>query len=100
AIPALHGASLLHVHRITSIPMETLESLLKSFRRVLKVQGKADRTSVVYGQSIEFFARWLTERGESPDLSNLTRENVLMWLESLRDRGLASGTISTRWKGM
>ena len=80
--------------------METLESLLKSFRRVLKVQGRADRTAVVYGQSIEFYARWLESEGMAPDLSNLTRENVLQWLESLRDRGLASGTVSTRWKGM
>ena len=64
--------------------METLESLLKSFRRVLKVQGKAERTAVVYAQSIHFYSQYLESRGMRADLSNLTRENAMAWLESLR----------------
>jgi hypothetical protein len=31
---------------------ETLESLRASFNRSLRVEGKADRTLVLYGQSI------------------------------------------------
>ncbi|MGE2692221.1 tyrosine-type recombinase/integrase [Mycolicibacterium pulveris] len=79
---------------------ESLDSLLSSFRRSLRVEGKADRTIVIYCQGITFFGRWLESQGLAPDVSNLTRENVLAWMDSLRDRGQQSSTISTRWKGM
>ena len=38
---------------------ETLESLRGSFNRSLRVEGKADRALVLYGQSIDYFSRWL-----------------------------------------
>jgi hypothetical protein len=37
---------------------ETLESLRASFNRSLRVEGKADRTLVLYGQSIIYFSAW------------------------------------------
>src|SRR6478672_10712568 len=79
---------------------ESLESLSNSFSRSLRVEGKADRTVVLYGQSIGFFRRWLESQGKAADLSSLTRDNVMAWMDSLRQRGMADGTISTRWKGM
>jgi site-specific recombinase XerD len=79
---------------------ETLESLRGSFNRSLRVEGKADRTVVLYGQSIDFFSRWLAEKGLSADLSNLTRDNVLHWLDALRAKGLTTGTVRTRWRGL
>jgi site-specific recombinase XerD len=63
---------------------ETLESLRASFNRSLRVEGKADRTLVLYGQSITYFSRWLAEQGLPADLSALTRTTVLKWLDSLR----------------
>jgi hypothetical protein len=42
---------------------ETLESLRASFNRSLRVEGKADRTLVLYGQSIIYFSAWLVEKG-------------------------------------
>ena len=42
---------------------ETLESLRASFNRSLRVEGKADRTLVLYGQSIDYFSRWLAQKG-------------------------------------
>jgi hypothetical protein len=42
---------------------ETLESLRASFNRSLRVEGKADRTLVLYGQSITYFSQWLVEQG-------------------------------------
>ena len=42
---------------------ETLESLRGSFNRSLRVEGKADRTLVLYGQSISYFSQWLGEKG-------------------------------------
>ena len=62
---------------------EKLESLRGSFNRSLRVEGKADRTLVLYGQSITYFSQWLDERGLTADLSNLTRDNVLGWLDAL-----------------
>lgn len=79
---------------------ETLESLRSSFYRALRVEGKADRTLVLYGQSITYFSQWLESEGKPADLSSFTRDNVLDWLDSLRGRGLTTGTIRTRWRGL
>ncbi|MGP0081022.1 tyrosine-type recombinase/integrase, partial [Mycobacterium sp.] len=79
---------------------ETLESLRGSFNRSLRVEGKADRTLVLYGQSIDYFSRWLAEQGVQAELSTMTRDNVLGWLDALRARGLTTGTILTRWRGL
>jgi site-specific recombinase XerD len=79
---------------------EDLESLRASFNRSLRVEGKADRTLVLYGQSITYFTDWLRQRGRPTDLSSLDRETVLAWLDSLRSRSLTTGTIRTRWRGL
>ncbi len=79
---------------------EDLESLRASFNRSLRVEGKADRTLVLYGQSITFFSAWLALRGQPADVSSLDRDTVLQWLDYLRDRGLTTGTIRTRWRGL
>jgi site-specific recombinase XerD len=79
---------------------EDLESLRGSFNRSLRVEGKADRTLVLYGQSITYFSRWLAQRGQPADLSSLDRDTVLQWLDYLRGRGLTTGTIRTRWRGL
>lgn len=79
---------------------EDFSSLRTSFNRSLRVEGKADRTLVLYGQSIDYFSQWLVKRGLPADLSSLTRDNVLGWLDALRARGLTAGTIRTRWRGL
>jgi len=78
---------------------ESLESLAESFGRVLYIEGKADRTLVLYGQSVRYFCAWLTAQGQPTDLTSLTRDNVADWLESLRRRRLSDGTVLTRWRG-
>jgi site-specific recombinase XerD len=79
---------------------ETLESLRASFSRSLRVEGKAERTVIIYGESIDYFSRWLVEKGHPADLSGLTREHVLGWLDALGARGLSHGTVRTRWRGL
>ncbi len=79
---------------------ESLESLRSSFNRALRVEGKADRTIVLYGQSITYYTRWADEVGVSTDVEHLTRENVLDWLDYLRGKGQTPGTIRTRWRGL
>lgn len=73
---------------------------MDSFNLTLRVEGKADRTRVLYGQSITYFSQWLVDQGLPADLTSLTRENVRGWLDSLRSRGLTDGTIQTRWRGL
>ena len=51
---------------------ETLESLRASFNRRLRAEGKADRTLVLYGQSITYFSEFLAQEGLRADLDNLT----------------------------
>jgi site-specific recombinase XerD len=79
---------------------ESLESLRGSFNRSLRVEGKADRTLVLYGQSVTYFSRWLADRGQPADVSSLNRDTVLEWLDSLRGRDLTTGTVRTRWRGL
>jgi hypothetical protein len=38
---------------------ESLADLRCSFFRSLRVEGKAERTLVLYGQSIDYFSDWL-----------------------------------------
>ena len=64
------------------------------------MEGKADRTLVLYGQSVTHFADWLRQRGQPTDLSNLDRDTDLRWLDFLRARGLTTDTIRARWRGL
>ena len=82
------------------IVSETLESLRASFNRSLRVEGKAERTLMSTASPSTYFSRWLTEQGLPADLSGLTREHVLGWLDALRARGLSHGTVRTRWRGL
>jgi site-specific recombinase XerD len=79
---------------------DTFESLRGSFNRSLRAEGKADRTLVLYGQSITYFSRWLAETGQAADVDSLSRENVLRWLDYLGSRGQTAATIQTRWRGL
>jgi hypothetical protein len=83
---------------LASCLLPSLESLAASFDRVLNVEGKPERTRVLYGQSVHYFCAWLAVHGQAADLSSFTRGNVLGWLKSLRQRGLNDGTILTRWR--
>jgi len=64
------------------------------------MEGKAERTLVLYGQSITYFSRWLQAQGRPADQSSLTRDNVLRWLDHLRAQGQTTGTVRTRWRGL
>jgi site-specific recombinase XerD len=86
---------------MTSSPKTTsepLDFLSRQFARYLRSEGKADRTRHLYVETLRFYTEWLTEQGISADLSAVTRDNVLDWLASLRDRKLADNTVSSRWR--
>lgn len=76
-----------------------LQDLHKSFSRHLRAEGCADRTVVVYGQSIKFFSRWLEAQGREATLEELTRAAIREWLAQLADVNEAS-TVKTRYRGL
>lgn len=76
-----------------------LQALGASFARALKADGKAERTRVLYLQSVTYFARFLQSRGLEPTLANLTKDNLREWLGELNETKRPA-TVRTRFRGM
>ncbi|RFU19307.1 tyrosine-type recombinase/integrase [Geodermatophilus marinus] len=76
-----------------------LEDLLASFRRHLRAAAKAPRTIELYGQSVEYFSRWLADRSRPATLDELTRHAISAWLAELAETCEPS-TVGTRLRGM
>jgi site-specific recombinase XerD len=76
-----------------------LQDLHKSFARHLRAEGCADRTIILYGQSVTFFSRWLESQGRPATLDELNRAAIREWLATLADVH-APGTVRTRHKGL
>lgn len=74
-MPCVAWHSAISPDRLDTMP-ESLESLRGSFNRSLRVESKADRTLVLYDQSITYFSQWLAKRGQPADVSNLNRDAV------------------------
>ncbi|MGB3697601.1 MAG: tyrosine-type recombinase/integrase [Gordonia sp. (in: high G+C Gram-positive bacteria)] len=80
---------------------ESLESLHQSFNRTLRVEGLSARTITIYGQAVRFFGQWIQDQHRrEATADDLTRDNVLAWLDSMRARNLTDGTVLTRWRGI
>ena len=76
-----------------------LEDLLASFRRHLRAAATAPRTIELCGQSVEYFSRWLADRGRPATLEELTRHAISAWLAELAETCEPS-TVGTRLRGM
>lgn len=76
-----------------------ISDLAASFRRSLRAAGKAERTQVLYGQSIRFFCDWLTAQGRPTTLDQLNRHAISAWLADLAER-VDIETVRTRLRGM
>lgn len=76
-----------------------LQDLGKSFARHLRAEGKADRTIKLYGQSVDFFSRWLEAQGREATLDELDKAAVREWLAQLSEQQ-APGTVRTRYRGL
>jgi site-specific recombinase XerD len=79
---------------------ERLEDLLASWRRSLRAADKAERTVVIYAQSVRFFTDWLTAHDRPATLDELTRHAIAGWLADLADAGQSTNTLATRFRGM
>src|SRR5918911_3168022 len=73
--------------------------LLASFRRHLGSAAKAPCSIELYGQSVRYFSRWLTDRGREPVVDELTRHAIAAWLAELAETAEPS-TVGTRLRGM
>ncbi|MEV4212932.1 tyrosine-type recombinase/integrase [Micromonospora sp. NPDC049662] len=82
---------------MTSSP--EIADLAASFRRSLRAAGKAERTQILYGQSIRFFCDWLAAQGRPATLDQLNRHALSAWLAELADR-VDIETVRTRLRGM
>lgn len=76
-----------------------ISDLAASFRRHLRAAGKAERTQVLYGQSIRFFCDWLRAQGRPTTLDQLNRHSIAAWLADLAER-VDIETVRTRLRGM
>lgn len=76
-----------------------LRDLAGSFARYLRAERKSTATVRLYGQSVEFYARWLEAQGKPPTLDHLTRREIVDWLAELNEDREAS-TVRTRYRGL
>lgn len=76
-----------------------IEDLAASFQRHLRTANRAERTRVLYGQSIRFFCEWLAAKGRPATLEELTRHAITGWLDEIAERNGAS-TVATRLRGL
>lgn len=82
-----------------SVGDSRLDDLARSFSRHLRAEGKAPRTSEIYGQSIRFYGDWLGAQGRPRTVSELTRAGIREWLATLAETR-EPGTVRTRYKGL
>ena len=76
-----------------------LQDLHRSFARHLRAENKADRTIVVYGQSVDFFSKWLEDQGREAVLEELTWPAIREWLAQLNETKEPS-TAKIRYRGL
>jgi len=76
-----------------------LDDLAASFRRDLRAEGRAERTAVLYLQSVRFFGDWLAAHDRPATVDQLERAAIRAWLAELADR-LEPSTVVTRYKGL
>ncbi len=76
-----------------------LRDLGASFARYLRAERKAAGTVRLYGQAVEFYARWLEAQGKDATLDHLTRREIIDWLAGLNEVHEAS-TVRTRYRGL
>lgn len=78
---------------------ERLDDLAKSWARDLRAADKAERTIVIYGQAVRFYADWLTAQDRPATTESLTRHAISAWLADLHTDH-AAGTVLTRFRGL
>ncbi|MCB2177575.1 MAG: tyrosine-type recombinase/integrase [Actinomycetales bacterium] len=76
-----------------------LRDLGASFARYLRAERKSPATLRLYGQSVEFYARWLEDHGKPATADHLSRREIVDWLADLNDTHEAT-TVRTRYRGL
>lgn len=76
-----------------------LRDLGSSFARYLRAERKSPATVRLYGQSVEFYSRWLEEHDKPATVEHLTRREIVDWLADLNETREGS-TVRTRYRGL
>ena len=76
-----------------------MRDLGQSFARHLRAERRSPGTLRLYGQSVEFYARWLETQGLTATLDELTRRRITDWLADLNEINQSS-TVKTRYRGL
>lgn len=76
-----------------------LRDLGQSFARHLRAERRSPATLRLYGQSIEFYSRWLEAHDLPATLDELTRRRITDWLSDLNEVNEPS-TVKTRYRGL
>jgi site-specific recombinase XerD len=82
---------------------EANQALLESWELDLRspvragVRKKRESTIALYLQEARRFADWLGEGRPSPDLLEVSRQDVVAWIGDLRTHGMSEYTVRNRW---
>ncbi|MGI9083989.1 MAG: tyrosine-type recombinase/integrase [Aeromicrobium sp.] len=76
-----------------------MRDLGQSFARHLRAERRSPATLRLYGQSVEFYSRWLEAHALEATLDELTRRRITDWLSDLNEINEPS-TVKTRYRGL
>lgn len=72
----------------------------RSFRLKLEADGRSPNTIRAYGSGVEAFRAFLEQHGRLVDPTQVTKEDLQLWLVALRQQTSKSGTIHTRFSAV
>lgn len=78
---------------------ERLDDLLVSFRRDLRAADRSPRTLKLYGETVDRFAKWLTDRGREPVLAEFTKAAIGAHLGEMLER-VSAATVAMHHRGL
>jgi site-specific recombinase XerD len=77
----------------------SLERASASFRRYLEATNKSPRTVETYGDALDLFRRFLTEKGMPQTLDGIKREHIEAWIAALLKRAKPA-TANNRYRAL
>jgi site-specific recombinase XerC len=78
----------------------SIQAAASDFDTFLTLQGRADKTRIVYAEAIRQLTDFLTARGHSLEVRDVTRDDLAAFLASLEERGLAKATVRNRKRSL
>lgn len=83
-----------------STPAAAYTALRDSFRRSLRASNRAPKTEKIYLGAVDDLGAFLIKQGMPSDPDAIRREHVESYLGAMRERGLASATVSQTYRAL